>query len=80
MAEVNRTLEEGFQSLEALYQKGIGAVESVKFIAITLRKLPTVDIGTPTVRIFLHYKAFRLFHFLRWTRRAGNKYRCHALV
>ena len=50
VAEVNKTLEEGFQSLEALYQKGSGAVESVKFIAITLRKLPTVDIGTPTVR------------------------------
>ena len=62
MAEVNKTLEEGFQSLEALYQKGSGAVESVKFIAITLRKLPTVDIGTPTVRPFCPKKpSFKIF-------------------
>lgn len=48
--EVEGTLQEGFQSMEALFQKGAAALESVKYIAITLRKLPTVDINIPTVR------------------------------
>lgn len=78
VAEVHKTLEEGFQALEALYERGSGAVESVKFIAITLRKLPTVDIGTPTVRslhaarllltsVSLKVKgAIKLLHIWQW--------------
>lgn len=47
--DVENTLEEGFKSLEALYEKGKGALDSVKYIAIALRKLPTVNMNVPTV-------------------------------
>ena len=58
--DIHATLEEGFKSLEALYEKSCDIVDSVKQIAITLRKLPTVDMGIPTVSCLFECACKRL--------------------
>ena len=47
--EAKVIMQEGFQGLETFYRKYATAVDGLKDMAKTLRRLPTVDPATPTV-------------------------------
>ena len=48
--EADALAEEGLAAVQALYQKGAGAVDGLKHMAQALRRLPVVEPLVPTVR------------------------------
>ena len=41
--------EEGFAEMESFYRRGQGAIDELKEIAKTLRRLPVAELESPTV-------------------------------
>ena len=48
--EAEALAEEGLAAVQALYQKGAGAVDGLKHMAQALRRLPVVEPAVPIVR------------------------------
>ena len=48
-ADAYAAQEEGFASLQSVFKKGVPALDQLKVVAQELRRLPTVEVATPTV-------------------------------